>query len=337
MNGPTPGRFRRSWWARGPHAQTLVGRVLRSPAGPTFVRERVDTEDGDFLDVDWGPDPGPGAPVVLVLHGLEGSSRRRYVRSVSRALLARGIRPLAMNFRGCSGEPNRALRFYHSGETSDPASIVELVRRRWPGRRVGVMGFSLGGNVALKMLGERPDGGAGWVDAAVAMSVPYDLSAGCALLERSRMGRVYSLYFLRSLRRKVAAKRERLAEALDMARVDAADTIRDFDEHVTAPLGGFASAEAYYRACSSSRFLSGIEVPTLLLHAVDDPFLPADAIPREAADGSPALTLSLEEGGGHVGFLEGTPWAPRFWADEATADFLAHILGPPAGGTRTRD
>lgn len=327
-----PRPFRRPWWAVGPHAQTLLARALRSPRGPEFTRERVETPDGDFLDLDWAPDPGPDAPVVLVLHGLEGSSRRRYVRSVCRALLRHGIRPVAMNFRGCSGEPNRSLRFYHSGETADPAWTVDLVRRRWPGRRVGVMGFSLGGNVALKMLGERPDGGVGWVDAAVAMSVPYDLSAGCTLLEQSRMGRFYTLYFLRSLRRKVESKRERLAAVLDMAHVDAADTIRDFDEHVTAPLNGFDGAEAYYRSCSSAAFLDGIRVPTLLLHARDDPFLPADAIPEDAVRRNPSLVWALEPAGGHVGFVEGSPLTPRFWADEATAAFLASELGGDDAG-----
>jgi predicted alpha/beta-fold hydrolase len=177
------------------------------------------------------------------------------------------------------------------------------------------------------MLGERTDGGAGWIDAAVAMSVPFDLSAGCALLERSRMGRLYSLYFLRSLRRKVESKRARLAEVLDMERVDAADTIREFDEQVTAPLHGFESAEAYYRSCSSAAFLEGIRVPTLLLHARDDPFLPPEAIPTDGIRDNPALTWALEPTGGHVGFVEGTPLAPRFWADEATAAFLAHALG----------
>jgi predicted alpha/beta-fold hydrolase len=301
--------------------------VLRSPHGPDFARERLPTRDGDFVDVDWGPDPGENAPLVLVLHGLEGSSRRRYVRNVCRALLRRGVRPVAMNFRGCSGEPNRALHFYHSGETSDPTTVLDVIRRRHPGRAVGAMGFSLGGNVLLKLLGERPDGGTGIVDAAVAMSVPYDLAAGCDLLQRTRMGRVYTEYFMRSLRGKVAAKRDRLREVLDLEAVDRTRTIRDFDEHVTAPLNGFGGASEYYAACSSARFLPGVRVPTLLLHARNDPFLPPSAIPESAARENPRLVWSLQEGGGHVGFLEGTPWAPRFWADEATADFLAGALG----------
>lgn len=326
MTPPPPRPFRPAGWASGPHAQTLMARALRSARPPGFERERIETDDGDFLDLDWGPDPAPDAPVVLVLHGLEGSSRRRYVLSVSRALLRRGIRPVAMNFRGCSGEPNRSLRFYHSGETSDPTTVLTLVRRRYPDRRVGAMGFSLGGNVLLKLMGEREDGGTGLVDGAVAMSVPYDLAAGCALLERTRMGRVYTEYFMRSLRRKVASKRDRLAPVLDLGAVERARSIRQFDEHVTAPLHAFAGASDYYEACSSSRFLPGVRVPTLLLHARNDPFLPVDAIPEAAARANPNVVWSLQEAGGHVGFLEGPPWAPGFWADEATADFLADAL-----------
>lgn len=324
--GVHAGGFTPAWWARGPHAQTLFARALRPPRGPDLTRERLETPDGDFVDVDWAPDPGPDAPLVLVLHGLEGTSRRRYVRSVARALLARGVRPVAMNFRGCSGEPNRALRFYHSGETTDVAWLAEALRDRYPGRPLGAIGFSLGGNVLLKLLGEREDGGTALFGAAAAMSVPYDLDAGSALLERSRMGRAYTAYFLRSLRRKVASKRDRLAERLDLEAAAAARTMREFDDRVTAPLNDFRDAADYYACCSSVGYLENVRVPTLLLHALDDPFLPAEAIPVRIARGNPALTLDLTERGGHVGFLEGAPWAPRFWADERAADFLADKL-----------
>lgn len=326
----SPGPFRAPSWARGPHTQTLFARILRPAGGTDLPRERIETPDGDFLDVDWGPDPGPEAPIVLVLHGLEGSSRRRYVRSVCGQLTARGVRPAAMNFRGCSGEPNRAIRFYHSGDTADASWLLSRIRERWPGRRLGAMGFSLGGNVVLKMLGERDDGGGALVDAAAVMSVPYDLAEGCALLERSLMGRLYAEYFLRSLRRKVDAKRERLSTEIDLEAVRAAKTIRDFDDRVTAPLNGFGSASEYYAECSSVRFLGGVRVPTLAVHAVDDPFLPGSAIPRREAEGNPLVRLLVEPRGGHVGFVEGPLQAPRFWADETCASFLADALGATA-------
>lgn len=323
---PTLRPFYPAGWASGPHAQTLIGRALRSGHGPPYQRERVATPDGDFVDLDWGPDPGPDAPIVLVLHGLEGSSNRSYVRSVARELLANGIRPVAMNFRGCSGEPNRGLRLYHSGETEDPGLVLAILRERYPDRRIGAVGFSLGGNVLLKLIGEHPDGGGGALDAAVAMSVPYDLAAGCELMEQGLMGRFYTSYFMRSLRGKLEARRADLGAVVDIPAALATKTIRAFDDHVTAPVHGFASAADYYARCSSASFLSGIRVPTLLLHARDDPFLPASAIPFRAIEGNPSLTLALHAKGGHVGFLEGVPWAPCFWADEAVAYFLRRSL-----------
>jgi hypothetical protein len=316
-------KFRPARWALGPHAQTLAARVLRPADGQALHRERITTPDDDFLDLDWGVDPGAGSPIVLVIHGLEGSALRRYVRNACRELERAGLWPVALNLRGCSGETNRALHFYHSGKTDDPAFILEAIRARHPDRLVGALGFSLGGNVLLKLLGERDDGGQGLVDAAVAMSVPYDLAAGCALLERSTMGRAYAAYFLQSLKSKVELKRDRLARVVDLEAGAAARTIWEFDDRVTAPLHGFPSAAAYYEACSSVRYLAGISTPTLLLHAVDDPFLPAEAVPRQEAGRNRALHLALEARGGHVGFLEGTPWRPSFWGDEEAARFLA--------------
>jgi hypothetical protein len=318
--------FRPAAWALGPHAQTLFARLLRSPVGPAFERERLATPDDDFLDLDWGPDPAPEAPIALVVHGLEGSARRRYVRSVCRELLARGVRPVALNLRGCSGEPNRALAYYHSGKTEDPAFVLATLRERHPGRRLGAIGFSLGGNMLLKMMGERVDGGRDLLDAAVAMSVPYDLAAGSALLEQSLMGRAYSGYFLRSLKHKVRWKESRLGTVIDVASALASRTIWEFDERATAPLNGFAGAEDYYARASSAAFLGGVRVPTLLLHAADDPFLPAASVPVEQAARNEVLHLVLHERGGHVGFLEGPPWRPAFWADEASAGFLSARL-----------
>jgi predicted alpha/beta-fold hydrolase len=216
--------------------------------------------------------------------------------------------------------------YYHSGATEDPRHVLELIRERYPDRKIGAMGFSLGGNILLKLMGERSDGGGELLDAAVAMSVPYDLSAGCGLLERSPMGRAYSAYFLRSLKNKVRLKQGRLAGRIDVEAVYRAASLRRFDDLVTAPLHGFDDAEHYYHASSSNRYLDGIGVPTLLLHAVDDPFLPPVAIPRVEAERNPRLDLLLQPNGGHVGFLQGPPWRPRFWADEQTAAFLARRL-----------
>ena len=322
----SPASFEPPWWALGPHGQTLTARLLRPDAASPVTRERVETPVGDFIDVDWSPARSTDAPVVIVLHGLEGSSRRNYVRNLCRELNVRGVRTVAVNFRGCSGEPNRTLSFYHSGDTRDLNLMVDLVRTRHPASAIGAMGFSLGGNVLLKALGEREDGGASLLDAAAVMSVPYDLAAGCRLLQESRMGRLYSEYFMRSLRGKVAWKRERLAEILDLEQVDQARSIWDFDDAVTAPLNGFEDATEYYTKCSSRGFLPSVRVPTLMLHAIDDPFLPSGAIPKAEAAGNRALALRLSQRGGHVGFIRGTPWSPSFWGDGEAARFLFHTL-----------
>lgn len=322
--------FRAARWAPGPHAQTLGARILRPSESPFVDRERLWTPDEDFLDLDWAPDPGPGAPVVLVMHGLEGSAQRRYMRNVCGELTRAGMLAVALNFRGCSGEPNRAPHYYHSGKTDDPDLVLRTLRERFPSRRFGALGFSLGGNVLLKLLGEREDGGGGLVDAAVVISVPYDLAAGCDLLERSLMGRFYASYFLRSLQSKLLLKDGTLRKLVDLEAATRARTIREFDDHVTAPLHGFDGAGDYYADSSSVRYLEGIGIPTLLLHAVDDPFLPADHIPDRQAEANPHLHLALQPKGGHVGFLQGTPRTPSFWAEEEGARFLAETLGARA-------
>jgi len=321
-------RFAPSPWAPGPHLQTLLARFLRSTDAPhAYVRERITTSDGDFVDLDWGPDPGHDAPIVLVLHGLEGSSGRGYVRNVCAELVRRGLWPAALNFRGCSGEPNRTESFYHSGATADPGAVLGLIRGRHPGRKVGAVGFSLGGNILLKLMGERDDGGRSVLDAAVVMSVPFDLAAGCDLLGRSAMGRAYSAYFLRSLKGKVRAKEQRLAGHVDLQAVYRATNLRGFDDLVTAPLHGFEGADHYYHDSSSGRYVDGVRVPTLVLHAVDDPFLPAAAIPETALGRNEQLDVRIEPRGGHVGFLAGSLTHPRFWGDEQVADYLAERLG----------
>ena len=294
--------------------------------------ERIDTPDGDFLDLAWMPEPDPTAPVVLVLHGLEGHTRRGYVVQMCRALAEQGLRPVGLNFRGCSGEMNRTPRFYHSGETEDVALVVALLRDRFPGRPIMAVGFSLGGNILLKLLGEQADEGSVPISAAVAISVPYDLAAGAMALEKGVMARFYTRYFVNSLMGKVRAKRALLENLLDLSTVNERATIRAFDDAVTAPLHGFIDAEDYYRRCSSKDFVSRIRTPTLLLHSHNDPFLPPSAIPRVSIADNPNLRLVVTDTGGHVGFVEGTsPWDPSFWAEREAAGFLRRQSGlPPA-------
>jgi predicted alpha/beta-fold hydrolase len=238
---------------------------------------------------------------------------------------------VALNFRSRSGEPNRTRRFYHSGETGDLAWVLERLARREPGTPVGAVGYSLGGNVLLKYLGERGEDARGRVRAAVAVSVPYRLSESADALEDG-LGPLYARFFLRSLRQSVRAKSARHGHEYDLPAPSRVRTLRAFDDAFTAPVHGFDGAEDYYRRSSSARYLPGIRVSTLLLQARNDPFLPADALPEEEMEGNPWLAPGLTDRGGHLGFVEGgTPWTARFWAEAEAARFLGHVL-PRAGG-----
>lgn len=320
--------FRQASWLPGSHFQTVLGKFIRPRFDPGLIRERWETKDGDFIDLDFGPNPAPQSPLVVILHGLEGSTRRAYMRMAMAELLARGVQPVGMNFRSCSGEPNRRPRFYHSGDTEDLASVLAGLHRRFPHRPLGALGFSLGGNVLLKHLGELGDSEANPVRAAAAISVPFDLVAGTRALEAGRMGRIYTGYFLRSLRAKTHAKRTLLEGLVDLKRVLAARSLREFDDAVTAPLHGFPDAWTYYRESSASGFLARIRTPTLLLQAADDPFLPEEALPREAIEASPWLVDGIQSSGGHVGFVEArSDMRPGFWAEQESARYLAAALG----------
>lgn len=340
MAGWRPEPFRPSAWSGNPHVQTVAGRFLRPRLRPSLTRERWETPDGDDLVLDFGAEPTPRAwhpggrpPLVLVLHGLEGNARRGYVLLLHRELVRLGLAAVGLNFRGCAGTPNRTARSYHSGETADVRFVLERLREREPDRMLALAGFSLGGNVLLKLLGELGDAARGRVCAAAAVSVPYDLAAGGRALERGLMGRAYSRFFLRSLARKVERKRTLLSDRVDVETALASPTLRAFDDAVTAPLHGFRDADHYYRESSSAAFVARIRVPTLLVHARDDPFLPWERVPLEAIRANPWLASAFPARGGHVGFVEGLPWRPRFWAERTAAAFLAAAAGrPPAPG-----
>ena len=320
--------FEPAWWLPGAHAQTVFGKLLRNAPVITLDRSRLETPDGDFIDLDVGPEPVRGAPVALVLHGLEGSIKRPYALLTFEALLARGIQPVGLNFRSCSGEPNRTARFYHSGDTEDLAFVIRHLSRRFPDRPLGAVGFSLGGNVLLKYLGESAGGADGQLRAAVTVSVPFDLAGGTAMMEKGLMGRVYSYYFIRSLLQKAEAKAELLSTRVDLATLRAARSLRAFDDAATAPLHGFLDAAEYYHQSSSMHYLGGVEIPTLLLQSRDDPFLPPGSLPWEAVAENPNLIPGFTEAGGHVGFVQGPgPWAPSFWAECEAARFLAEQIG----------
>ncbi|HEV2132418.1 MAG TPA: alpha/beta fold hydrolase [Longimicrobiaceae bacterium] len=340
MSGYSVRPYRPAWWLPGGHLQTLAGWLLRPRSGVEFLRERIDTPDGDFLDLDFAQvgalrwsELDDSAPVALVLHGLEGSALGPPALQCFRALAAHGIRGVGLNFRSCSGEPNRAIRSYHAGETSDLALVLDLLRERFPRNPLAAVGYSLGGNVLLKYLGETGAAARDRVHAAAAYSVPFDLAAGARKLGRG-LGMLYTSHFIRSLQRKYQAKRAITAGVCYEERVAAARTLRDFDDAVTAPLHGFSSAAEYYASSSSGSYLSRIRVPTLILHSADDPFLPEEAIPRDAAAENAHLTLHVTRRGGHVAFVSGArPWAPIFWAEHEVSRFFALHLASAASAS----
>jgi predicted alpha/beta-fold hydrolase len=298
-------------------------------------RERWETQDGDFLDLDHAFDgtQDSRAPLVVVLHGLEGSSRSKYALQTYRAIHDAGARAVGLNFRGCSGELNRLPRSYHSGETEDLAFVLERLRERTD-VPMGLIGFSLGGNILLKFLGERGEAARDLVAAASVISVPYDLAAGALFLQRPG-GWIYRSFLLRKLRRKIKAKRALLPKTLEIDRIARARSFHAFDDAATAPLHGFAGADDYYARSSSRSFLESIRVPTMLIHALDDPFVPGHAVPHDEVRRNPYLVSRFSRDGGHVGFVSGAaPWRLSFWAEKEAARFVTSIVGPD-GDDRT--
>ncbi|WP_243336947.1 YheT family hydrolase [Anaeromyxobacter soli] len=322
---PPPSPYAPARWLRGGHAMTIFASLARVYPRPQARRERWELPDGDFVDVDRYAASGDAArPVLVVCHGLEGSSRAPYVRGLVAVALARGLDALALNFRGCSGEQNRLPRFYHSGDTGDLHEVVARLAAERPGRPIVLAGFSLGGNVVVKYVGERGDGLFPEVRAAAGISVPFDLLRSARALDAAGFwNRVYRERFLRRLREKALAKARRFPEAIDAARVRAAATFAEYDAALTAPLHGFASAEDYWTRCSSARFLAGVRRPLLAIAAMDDPIVPGDALPLAEAHANPLVTLEATPAGGHVAFVSGSPFWPDFWAERRAIEFLA--------------
>lgn len=313
--------FRPAWWLPGAHLQTIYPSLSRRRLRPELLRERVELADGDFIDLDW-TQPAPG-PIVLVLHGLEGSLESHYTGGILTALAAQGYRAVLMYFRGCSGEPNRLARSYHSGETGDLHTIIEHIRQRHPATPVAVIGYSLGGNVLLKWLGEQGEKAA--VKTAVAVSVPFELNRAARQLERG-LSQIYQKYLLNKLRKSVTAKAATHPPPVPLTQLAELKTFRQFDNAITAPLHGFRNVDDYYTRSSSRQYLHRIRVPTLIIHALDDPFLPADAIPSNK-DLAPSVTLELSPHGGHVGFVAGShPGKAQYWLESRICERLRKHL-----------
>lgn len=312
--------FKPAWWLPGPHLQTIWPTLCRKRTDLPLKRERFELPDGDFIDVDWAGEEGP---IVIILHGLEGSVHSPYAQGMLAAIVNNKWRGLFMHFRGCSGEPNRLPRSYHSGETRDLATIVHYLSKREPGVPMAAVGFSLGGNVLLKWLGETGENNI--LNAAIAISVPFELRKVSKRVQQG-FSKLYQWHFLNCLRRRLEKKFEQYPVDLELPDLYSLKTLWEFDEKITAPLHGFKSAEEYYFRSSSRQYLNKIQVPTLLVQSKDDPFMTQDVIPTPQ-ELSEQVQLELTPGGGHVGFITGRyPWRTEYWLEQRVPAFLkAHL------------
>lgn len=328
-----------AWWVPGAHLQTLWGQLMRRPPVIVTRAVRLATPDGDEIELRrLDPEAGRASPLanpprLLLLHGLEGTVNSSYIRGALAEAHTRGWAADVLIFRTCNGEMNRARRMYHSGETSDLDLVIRHLVGAHPDQRLLLAGFSLGGNVLLKWLGERGDDVPEQVVAAAAVSVPFDLERGARRIERG-FSRFYGRHFLRSLRAKARAKLASYPDLFDVAGLDRARTIFDFDEAVTAPVHGFRSASDYYSQSSAIHFLLRIQRSTLLLSSYDDPFLPSEILDSVAkmAQSNHCIEIEFHSHGGHVGFVNGR--APRYFAESRVTEFLEDSLVLPLASRR---
>lgn len=323
--------FKPAWWCRNAHLQTLYAALLRkTPVLTVLRRERLATPDHDFIDIDWY---GEGhKPLIILIHGLSGSSKSYYIVGLQHALLLQGFRSVAINFRGCSGESNNLARCYHSGETEDIHFLYKTLRDREPHTPIGAVGFSLGGNVLLKWLGEQGDRLT--LFAAVAVSVPLILSICATKLDRG-FSKIYRISLLGELKDYVRRKQQHLekigqteqaGKIKQLGNLSKINSFWQYDDRVVAPLHDFKDVNDYYQRASSRQFLKSITVPTLVIHAIDDPFMTKDVLPA-MDELLPNVHLEITEGGGHVGFISGkNPFKPIYWLDQRIPHFLLSLI-----------
>lgn len=326
------------------HLQTIVPSLFRRVT-VDYVRERIETPDDDFLDLDWAyASAGNGqssvgskgfadsdlptahSPLIILSHGLEGDSSRPYVAGMVRYLTREGFDCLAWNFRSCSGEMNRQLRFYHSGATDDLNIVVQYAIGKGY-THICLIGFSLGGNLTLKYIGERAHNLPSAIKKAVTFSVPLDLAASSSMIDRG-FSRIYLRRFLRHLQAKVVGKEQLFPEKISAKDYRRIRTFADFDNRYTAPLHGFRDAQEYYQQNSSIRFLRGIAIPTLIINAKNDPLLAPECYPEDLARELPNVYMEFPEQGGHCGFPSGDPVNGVYWSEQRALEFLTswHIV-----------
>lgn len=323
-----PGRvltsaFRPAWWLRSAHAQTVYPNLVRRVAPLPLVWEAFTLSDGDFVELGWlGSEDGP---LVVILHGIGGSADSAYIRGLGAVLAAAGWRVCLFHFRGAGPRANTSPTTYHSGMTADPREVFAALALRHPGRPCFAVGFSMGGNVTLRLLGE--DGDAAPVDGAIAVSVPMELRPCADRLNRG-LSVAYQRVLLQRLRRRILEREALLREVVDLDAALRARSFWEFDTVFTAPLHGFASALDYYERASSRPLLGAIRRPTLIINSADDPFMRPEILPAPA-ELAPEVTAEVADRGGHVGFVAGGPGGqPVYWLEQRIPAWLRDRLAP---------
>ena len=310
------------------HIQTILPILLRGNSAIQCIYQQLTLPDGDFLDLAWNKIPArmDSEPIVVIFHGLEGSINSPYAKGITRALDKLGWNVVLMHFRNCSNRGNLAARTYHSGETDDASYVLDRLRETYPQAPLLAVGYSLGGNMLLKLLGERKTEVP--LQAAVAVSVPLLLNI-CADQMRSGFSKIYQHYLLQKMKRKLLDKfRQHDYQSLIGLNKKDVHNIKDFwefDAAFTAPINGFNGAQDYYMKSSSRQYLGGIQIPTLIIHSVDDPFMTPEVIPHEN-ELSDSVCLELSQQGGHVGFVSGHLLKPRFWLEERIPEYFSNLL-----------
>ena len=322
-------QFKAAWWLRNRHAQTVYPSFPWSGAPSVTLRSEVlELPDGDATTVDWladSPDQDRGSPILIILHGLEGSAYSAYARMLLQAAASHQWRAAVLHFRDCGDYRNRLPRRYHAGETNDIRYFLDKLRTEGHEGPMLAAGYSLGGNVLLKYLGEN--GANTPLDAAAAVSVPLNLHNSAEALTFG-FSRVYQYYLLKRMKSAVARKFDQYTAAFDWHRTMAARTFAEFDDAVTAPLHGFSSKDEYYDRCSSVGFLKDIRRPTLIINALDDPFMTPSIIPA-GGQLSEDVQLEVSQQGGHVGFISGgMPWKPTYYLPGRIVEFLQSNIEP---------
>ncbi len=313
--------FKPAWWLPGSHLQTIWPALFRKKIKLNVFRERLELPDHDFLDLEWAGEEKEN--IVLILHGVAGSSQSSYAQGMLRTCVAAGWQAVFLHFRGCSHEVNRLERGYHAGETEDLNYVVQALLKRRKHVRLAIVGVSLGGNILLKWLSEQ--GRNAPIVSAVAVSIPFDLANVANRFDRG-LSRVYQWWLLRELKRGLIKKIRFLPNYLNLKKIRKIKSFWEFDDQITAPMYGFKNAAHYYQLTSARQYLKTICKPTLIIHAANDPFMTPDAIPV-AAELSPTITMELSPKGGHVGFIGGqVPWKATYWLEERIPLFLQQFF-----------